>query len=346
MHPLPEELGDSGSGRPAVARSSWLDPRTAGWVIRVAALWLLAGALGKATSGSPSALPAPILESDLDPFRVIPAAVVIEITVALVAIMRPRWAWLPLALLFSAFSLLLIAHIRSGAEHCGCFGGALTMPAGVMLAIDAALAILVVVSAIVSRAWPFGTPFSGQRTVASPLLGAALVGVTLGWATDARLRPLRPLDSPASPPSSPASPSPPSWQLPETLPAEVILRPVLWINKRLAETELGRFTDVSRFPPTATIVIYYESCNHCADHLRELAALQEANPAHSTQYVLVQLPTPQGPNIKLFVDRVPKGLHVKMPEAITRWVITPPWDVFIEDGVVKRAERVKWSGER
>ncbi|MBL9119313.1 MAG: hypothetical protein JNL80_05285 [Phycisphaerae bacterium] len=354
------------------------------WLIRVASLWLLAGALAKAFSGTPSELPAPILDSDLDPFHVIPAAVVVETVVSLVALVVPRRAWIPLAAALLTFAAILVFHLRSGAEHCGCFGGAFPIPAWIMLAIDGSLAVLVIASAIALRAWPFARAGSNiaiesshldharsipgrQGSFASlPVLlcAAGVAAVSLGWYTDARLRPIRPVETrtlivpgpaltdrkeplsfPVSTPSGTDAPRP--WALPEPLPNEVVLRPILWTNKRLAETELGRFTDTSKFPQTATIVIYYESCNHCAAHLRELAEKQKAaGNSESPTYVLVQLPTPKGDNIKIFVDTVPQGMHVAMPEAITRWVITPPWDVFVENGIVKRVERIKWPDER
>ena len=61
--------------------------------------------------------------------------------------------------------------------------------------------------------------------------------------------------------------------------------------------------------------------------------------------MLVQLPTPKGDNIKTFVDVVPAGMHVTMPEAIARWVITVPWDVRIENGIVRGAENKRQTSK-
>ncbi len=326
-------------------------------LVRVAALWLLAGALAKTFTGTPSELPSPILNSDLDPFLVIPTAVVIETAVAIVALLVPAIGWLPLAGALLTFTGILIVHVRGGAEHCGCFGGAFPIPAWVMLATDASLAIIVVAAAIAMRPWRRSSP------LLPIVLGGGLLAVSLGWFADARLRPLRPVESrtvvtrpPVEPtqaerppivvPITPPPVAPEAWSLPAQFPGEVILRPITWLNKKLADTELGRWTDTSLFPPNAELVLYYESCSHCAAHLRELATRQDADPSQAPAYVLVQLPTPIGPNVKLHVDRLPKGLHVELPKEITRWVITPPWDVFIEGGVVKRAERIKWPGEK
>lgn len=339
------------------------------WLIRGAALWLIAGALAKAFTGTPSELPAPILNSSLDPFQVISGAVVIETIVAVVALALPRIGWIPLAGALLTFSVLLLMHMESGADHCGCFGGALPIPAWVMLATDASLAIIVIAAAIASRPWNIVATITSGLTsgLAVASLGGGVLGLGLGWHTDARLRPLRPIESaPVSGagtgashdrgekepnqriivPMRPPEVTPKAWSLPTEFPSEVILRPITWLNKPLASTELGRWTDTSKFPPNAQLVLYYESCSHCAEHLRELAAKQSAGDTTSPEYVLVQLPTPKAPNVKIFVDTVPTGMHVALPEEITRWVITPPWDVWIEGGLVKRAERIKWPGEK
>lgn len=358
------EPTDRAAGRaptPAAAQSAPV--RKAAWIVRGAALWLLVGALAKAFTGTPSELPAPILNADLDPFVVIPAAVVIETFVAILALVLPRVGWLPLAAALALFSAILVAHMLSGAEHCGCFGGAFPVPAWLMLGVDASLAVVVVAAGIVSRGAT--AAMLRSRGMLQTALGAGLVGLGLGWYADVRLRPLRPVETPAAMPSpslgaAPTegaarppltvpilpTPQPKAWSLPAQFPGEVILRPITWLNKPLAQTELGRWTDTSLFPPDAQLILYYESCNHCADHLRALAAKQEADPSAAPNYVLVQLPTPVAPGVRTYVDVVPKGLHVHLPKEITRWVITPPWDVWTEGGVVKRAERIKWPGEK
>ncbi|MDZ4828622.1 MAG: hypothetical protein SGJ09_00310 [Phycisphaerae bacterium] len=325
------------------------------WVVRIAALWVLAGAFAKAFAGTPKELPAPILALEIDPFLVISAAVVVETTIAFFALFVPRIGWPPLAALLATFAVILVLHLRTGAATCGCFGGALPMPAWIVFAIDISLLVAVLIVVAQRRPWRVNR----LAGIAAPL-GFAL-GLALGWYSDARMRPLRPVEArsvvsrsvvaPPSPTRVPEVASVPErasapWQLPDLIPDQVILRPISWVGRRLVDTELGRWTDVSAFPPDATLIIYYASCNHCADHLRELAEKQKADPASAPKYVLIQLPTPTAYTGRLFVNEVPNpALHVDMPAIIKAWVITPPWDVFIENGVVKRAERVKWSGE-
>jgi hypothetical protein len=352
---------------------------------------------------------------DLDPFAVIPAAVVVESTVGVLALLVPRRGWAPLAALLAAFIAILVLHVRAGGEHCGCLGGALALPAWLMLLIDGSLLVAIVALAIARHRHAGAPPADGSSTAQRARAGGARVGtalpsglalgLALGWFASARLLPLRPAESrvaigsgsdgaarPASgqaamnataeasapiatassaasaPPTLPTTPppsaAPAAWRLPEVIPDQVILRPLQWKGKRLAETELGRWTDTSTFPADATVVIYYESCSHCAAHLRELAekqaaakpgtdsspgaggAASSANASGAApRYVLVQLPTPAAYTGKLFVDRLPEGMHVQLPAQVQAWVITPPWDVTIHDGVVTDAERVKWPGE-
>jgi hypothetical protein len=47
--------------------------------------------------------------------------------------------------------------------------------------------------------------------------------------------------------------------MPEEILVQVLLRPSQWIEKSLAQTELGRWADTSRFSPDATVVFSYLS---------------------------------------------------------------------------------------
>ena len=99
-----------------------------GILVRIAGLWVFAGALTKTFVGLPGDLPSPILQLDFDPLKVLVIAVAVETAVGLLAILAPRRGWIPMAALLGLFALVLGLHIRSGAESCGCFGGALPVP--------------------------------------------------------------------------------------------------------------------------------------------------------------------------------------------------------------------------
>jgi hypothetical protein len=137
----------------------------------------------------------------------------------------------------------------------------------------------------------------------------------------------------------------PPWKFPTDIPTQVLLRPTQWIGKPLAQTELGRWTGTLLFPPEATVIIYYLSCNHCANHLKDIAETQAADPQHTPKYVLVQLPTPVGYKGRIFASELPTGLRVELPSQVMTWVIIPPCNIIVTGGIVARAERTKWKGK-
>ncbi len=319
-----------------------------GLLVRLAGVWVLAGAVTKAFVGLPGDLPAPILAFDVDPILILVMAVGVETAVGLFAVLAPRRGWIPMSALLGLFALILGLHIRSGAESCGCFGGALPVPPVLMLAVDGGLLVGVLLTVL------RGKPWRAQRSIGVSAILVLIAAGILAVSTQSRLEALQPKESTKNPAVLPSSTlstplsltTPVIWKMPEEIPAQVLLRPSQWIGKPLAQTELGRWTDTSLFPPDATVVIYYLSCNHCAAHLKDLAQKQSADPQHAPKYVLVQLPTPSGYKGKIFVNELPTGLRVELPSQVKTWVITPPWNVFLKDGLVVQVDRTKWAGEK
>ena len=115
-------------------------------VTRVAALWVLVGACLKLFMGTPLDLPRVVRELPLDTQLTFQIAIAAELTVGILAMLKPRWAWLLLLTLLLLFDVALITQIREGATDCGCFGAEVTMPPAVMLVIDSVLILLIVVS--------------------------------------------------------------------------------------------------------------------------------------------------------------------------------------------------------
>ena len=320
----------------------------------------MGGAL-KTFTGLPSDLPVPILSLDLDPLLVLTVAAAVELLVGTAAIVAPRLGWLPVSALLSLFIAILAGHWWQGGGSCGCFGTSVALPAWLMLTIDAVLLGGTLATARRQSCLSNSESESGLTRFAGSCLSkldapakiALGLGLTLGLAaallTDRRLVSLRPAETIAAVPAPDlaGTTAPKAWSMPATIPEQVLLRPSQWVGKPLAETEFGRWVDVSAFPAKARMIVYYESCNHCADHLRDLAAAQDAGTDGGENLVLAQLPTPKGYTGRLHVDRVPKAAaHVVLPDVVQAYVITPPWDVFLENGRVVRAERVKWSGEK
>ena len=303
--------------------------------VRLAALWVLAGAASKAATGMPTDLPHVFAELDIDPTGVIVLGTLVECTIAVFALCAPRAGRIPLAALLTGFVGLLIHHIAHTDASCGCFGGA-QIPAPAMLAADIAFLALI--------GWSFAkppAPSTATRVLVGIVLGLA-VGGGAGFYAHHRLA----RTTSAAPDANASTPAE-GWRMPAEIPEQVILRPLQWIGKPLRDTPLGTWVDTAPFPATARMVFFYRSCNHCAALLKELADKQAADPAAAPTYVLVQLPTPAAYKGRLFVDTVPThALWVELPSAIKAYVMTPPWLVDIDGGKVVRAERIPWPGEK
>ncbi|MFZ4750158.1 MAG: MauE/DoxX family redox-associated membrane protein [Phycisphaerales bacterium] len=323
--------------------------RFAPHAVRLAALWLLAGAASKAVSGMPTDLPWIFQSSDrLDPQVVLTVGVFVEIAVAVLALAAPAVGRIPLAALLALFAAILVHHMASTDASCGCFGGA-NIPAPAMLLADLAFLGL--------TAWTMRAPMQRPTAVrlATISIAALLLALAAAWFADGRITRALGGESAvtdggggsAAPGASSATSAPPPWSLPTTIPEQVLLRPLQWVGKRLADTPLGTWVDTSPFPPKARLIFFYRSCNHCADLLARLATEQAANPAAAPTYVLVQLPTPPAYKGRLFVDKVPEHARwVELPSVVKAYVMTPPWIVDIADGTVVAAERIPWPGEK
>jgi hypothetical protein len=302
--------------------------------VRVAALWVLAGAASKAATGMPTDLPYFFATHELDPVAVIVLGTLVECAVAVFALVAPRAARIPLAALLALFAGLLVHHVSHTDASCGCFGGA-QIPAPVMLGADLVFLGMV--------AWTFRTPparAGATRMLAGVLAGCVAGGAAAAYANDRLARTV------ATEPATSAAPAE-AWSLPTQIPEQVLLRPSTWIGKPLAQTPLGTWVDTAPFPAKARMIFFYRSCNHCAALLKELAEKQAADPASSPTYVLVQLPTPAAYTGRLFVDAVPKhALWVELPSVVKAYVMTPPWIVDIDGGRVVHAERIPWPGEK
>lgn len=307
----------------------------------------------------PTDLPWIFQSSDsLDPQLVITLGVLVEVAVAILALAAPSIGRYPLAALLALFAAILGHHMANTDASCGCFGGA-NIPASAMLIAD--LVFLAV------TAWSLRVPMTrpSAARLATAAAAAVLLAGTASWLTNERIgralggvTPAASSVTPAASATTPAAnsvtpaansttPSTPAWSMPTAIPEQVLLRPLQWIGKPLADTPLGTWVDTSPFPADARMVFFYKSCNHCADLLARLAAEQAAAPASAPTYVLVQLPTPPAYKGRLFVETVPAhALWVELPAVVKAYVMTPPWIVDVKGRRVVAAERIPWPGEK
>ncbi|GAB4222029.1 MAG: hypothetical protein Kow0062_17580 [Acidobacteriota bacterium] len=280
-------------------------------VVRLAALWLLAGGLFKLLWGSPADLPALLLELPLPPGLIYRVAVAVELGVALAALLMPLLVAPLVAAVFGVFCALLLVMAWRGDASCGCFGASVTIPPLAMLAIDGTL----LVALLALRPW--ARRRKRARAVVVATLVVAVAAAVAPWALN------RERTAPAAGDGASA------------LPGYVVLDVASWIGRPLADTPLGRFLPPEDLPADGLVVLYRMTCEHCAEELFELAATDDG----SRPITLVRIVDDGETEADHVVAVLPEGPHVRMlelPRGID-WVVTTPAELTLEDGVVADA---------
>jgi hypothetical protein len=289
--------------------------RLAPIAVRAAALWVLAVTTVKLFWGSANDLPPFIRDHFFGPELNFNLSIAVELSCALVALYRPRAGFLPLSALMSVFIGVLVYLLTLGAKSCGCFGGAIAFPPWAMLAVDGAL----FGAMLLSR--PLGA-IEAKRVNYSVVAAAVIVAWAAPWLAVESATPFTP----------PADAAQGPWTLPAKLPRHVVLKPDTWVGKSIHEVELARWLDTRAANTDATWILYSPQCEHCAAYLRRLANGYAADPE---LYVFVRLSQTDDESKRL-VDLMPPGEEVFLPPQI-QWVITPPWELVLEGGMVRSA---------
>ena len=289
--------------------------RLSGTVVRLLALWLFVGASYKLFRGSPNDLPPIVRELFLGPSLTFKLAIAIDLSITFLALLRPRIGWLPLALQMVVFIAILIQLIATGATSCGCFGSSVTMPPATMLAIDGGGLVLM----LLAKPWTNAR----DKDVNILLIGVALLAAWVAPWTLVK-------ESTVTEASIDAETG--AWSLPAELPDFALLDPDQWVGQPLAETQLGFWMDVASFDPDAQWILYSELCDHCAEFLRRREAEWVQDPR---VYVLVKMihATPERPSL---ITVKPPADEASLP-AEMNFVMTPPWELTVEDGIVIEA---------
>ncbi len=331
-------------------------PRVTGVVVRIVAMYVLLGAVAKVLWGAPSDLPAALLDmvrwNEQNLFDLV---IFVELFVAGLALVSPKIGWPLVSAALTGFVIVLVQQLRGGEASCGCFGSAFTVPTQVMLGID----LLALIGVALVQPWSSlrSTSWRASAVVPAPLLAvvgvwyvhsatiapvqslpdlddSALVDQTSDTPEDEQLVVNPPRTSPSPPPPEPiATKRPPvpkesDWRLPARLPRIITLRPPDWVNYPLRECALATWADTSKMPEDCTLIFYYDTCPHCAEHIEA-----KADSADRVDYVFIQLPTARNSRYPRVVHELPRGLHVKLP-AGPRWQIETPWDVVVRKGIV------------
>ena len=100
-------------------------------IVRLCGLWIAVGALFKLLLGTPNDLPQIVRDFPLELGLTYNLTISIELCIALLALMRPRWSWLPLIAIYLVFEGVLVSQMAAGDANCGCFGSKITIPPAV-----------------------------------------------------------------------------------------------------------------------------------------------------------------------------------------------------------------------
>jgi len=312
----PSALGDSSAAPAGEAAVPGATVQSAGarfaasWV-RLIALWILAGAAFKLFKGTPADLPAVVRDFPGDLGLKYKLAITAELAIAFVALLRPRWGWVPELFLLFVFDLVLTTQIAAGEANCGCFGGDVSVPPWLMLTIDSVL----LAGLLLARPWS-RLPASGVHWLA-PAAAAALAFVA-PWLYDR-----------------------------EVVPGEVVAdgQPIKnaylefplekWVGKDIWDTPLGQppldqYLDVNALPLDGLWVFWRSTCDHCAEHLKHLAE----NEHGERSIALIRLEEPNDTEANRVVHVLPDGNFVaaaSLPPSIS-YILQTPGELVLEGG--------------
>ncbi|MFO1009086.1 MAG: hypothetical protein U1F29_03400 [Planctomycetota bacterium] len=274
-----------------------------------ATLWLAAIALAKLVAGNPGDLPKVVLETS--PFGetvTFAVAISIELAIALFALARPKVGWFLLTGLFLVFEAVLASLIASGAKSCGCAGGAISIPPVLMAAIDGVLLLAL----LATQPW---------KRMAGPAVHAAVVAVGL---VVLAVVPWMVVSGRSSGPSA----------------SFIVIHPERWVGQVVYDVqELKDHLapgDVEKLPTDGLVLLWRQSCEHCRDHLRNLANDAQLNDGtHPIVLLQIQDDLKNAP----VVDAMPEGPHVtKLQFPVgPDFAIQTPWELHVEGGVVVKA---------
>ncbi|MCY2961560.1 MAG: hypothetical protein NTY35_15460 [Planctomycetota bacterium] len=285
--------------------------------VYLAAAWLITWAGMKLFLGNPQSLPETVRNlSPFGPELTFRVAIALELSIFCLAMLKPHLGWLPLAGLYAFFLALLVPMVASGAESCGCGGGAFKMPPIVMLSVDAALLLGIVLT----RPW---------KRLFGPGLSTLLLlfGVAASWAAPwLVIRSSSTADGPLVIDSKTGTVRSGAGEI-----RYAFLDPSKWKGRTIVDvTELTQWIAADLLPVEGSIVFWRQSCPHCAQHLREMAAKDDG----SRQVLLVQARDDLKNGRE--VDAMPQGAHVTtfaFPENL-ECAFTTPCEVVIQGGAV------------
>ncbi|MFT7668110.1 MAG: hypothetical protein ACI8X5_000797 [Planctomycetota bacterium] len=283
--------------------------------VRLAALWVAAGALFKLIAGSPADLPAVLHDLPIEVSLFFKIAIGIELAIVCTALLRPTWGWLALVALFAVFDVVLAIVMASGAESCGCFGSSVTIAPWVMMAIDT----LLLLGILASRPWKSETKAVGPA------------GLTLALAAVALIIPFPYIGEQALQSSEDGAVT----EVEDLRWLEIDVES--WTDQLIYDSEFAKIfpTEVETLPTDGLYIFWRWDCDHCASHLQQLADGDDG----MSPIVLIRLMQEHDNDENGAVTAMPVGGHVtelSLP-AGTQYIIQTPAEFILEGGMIVSA---------
>ncbi|MEZ6019155.1 MAG: hypothetical protein R3F17_03380 [Planctomycetota bacterium] len=297
-------------------------PLLAYGAILLAVAWLATGALFKLYKGSLNDLPPVVLERSpfgtYDTFR---GAIAVELCIAALALIWPRVGWVLLAAIYAVFLGILGLLIQSGAESCGCLGSSVTLKPWMMATIDGTLLALL----LASKPWKnFG------KTKAPALRLVALVPIFLlaFWMPWTKF--ITPKDKPVDTTTFGGDPPPPSQDI-----QFAELQPSTWEGQLIYDLDLFQWAEnpgvANELPIPSHVVLYRKSCEHCRDHLAQLANEDDG----SRQFVLIRIPEIDDENVPDAIELKPgSALEMQLRPLERGYMVHTPTSFDIDEGMM------------
>jgi hypothetical protein len=203
--------------------------------------------------------------------------------------------------------------LARGTANCGCFGSRVHVPPAAMLALDTALLLGI----LLVRPW---SSLIDRRPGIPWLLTALALALGLPWLADREATGATPVGT--------------------TLRPYVALELEAWVGKDVWDTPLGRpplseHLDATSLPPDGLWVFWRWTCDHCREHLAELARSEQG----ARLITLLRLREPIDSPENRVVAELPAGDFVVNPELPPDfdYVITTPGELLLEGGRIVRA---------
>lgn len=297
-------------------------PAPARLALLIAVAWLGFWALMKLYKGSPNDLPPQVTDlSPWDVYTTFRGVVAIELAVVALALLWPRLGWFVVSAQYAVFLGILVKLIQAGAETCGCTGSVVSLAPWQMACIDGAILL----GLLLSKPWqrlPRTNKLPLRLIVLVPLLGLAV------WAPLTKFVPVE------LPPTMADSDESEGAQGQSTAAIEgdfYFFKPEAWDGQMIFDVDLARFLPagkVDEIPAPALVVVYRKTCEHCAEHIAELAQ----NPPAGKPIVLLRVPETDDATRTDVIELRPLGaIEMELAPLARGYGITTPMSFEIDD---------------